>query len=60
MKIKLILTIVFQDNTSEILHSIFRTENPEDCWKLAVKNEVVEVSVEPDTDLEDNGDQRFK
>lgn len=47
-----------QDNTNEIFHSVFRTDNPEDCWKLAVKNEVVEVSVEPDTDLEESEDQR--
>ncbi|PSN43930.1 hypothetical protein C0J52_03770 [Blattella germanica] len=44
-----------QENPNEILHSVFRTDNSNDCWKLAVKNEVVEVSVEPDTDLEDSG-----
>ncbi|KAJ4439443.1 hypothetical protein ANN_07567, partial [Periplaneta americana] len=49
------------ENTDEILHSVFRTDTTEDCWKLAtVKDEVVEVSIEePDTDIEDSQDDRL-
>ncbi|XP_021935186.1 zinc finger protein 37 homolog isoform X2 [Zootermopsis nevadensis] len=50
-----------QESTDEILHSVFRTDSIEDCWKLAaVKDEVVEVSIEePDTDIEDDEDERL-
>lgn len=49
-----------QESTNEILHSVFRTDSAEDCWKLAaVKDEVVDVSIEePDVDVEDKDDIR--
>lgn len=57
------LDLFCQGNTDDILHSVFRTDNNEECWKLTtVKNEVAEDSVSLDETAEhddSDGDQRY-